>query len=447
MKKQIFLLSFLIFGFCFLKAQKENCNIWLENMAAEVEKGNTAEAIKMMKWFVNCKGNELGNEHPIIKNLNQMSLLTPFENGVATARLKTDEWVIINQDFEVVKKTDYDRVRAFSDGLALVGIKSGSLYDFKYGYIDTHGNEIITPQYEKAEDFSEGLAAVIQKNEYGINNWGFINKKNEIVIPHQYTLALDFRNGVAAVGKIHYLYGTIDKSNREVIPIKYHNIVLLDKIILAKLDEKWGVFDYKGKPLTDFNYDYLNSSNKGKKLVVFKKNNKFGFMDQDLNVVINPKYDHAEVFNNGKAIVSVNNKWGMINEENQLILPLEYSHIEKFHSAYFSEISPKVALAAKNNKFGFINEKGEAIVPFIYDEINVRYQIDKQTVIFAKKNGKWGILDDNNASVKIPFRYDYFSAITGDSTISVKIGERKFFEINTNGVCVKDCQNAPAGHP
>jgi hypothetical protein len=43
----------------------------------------------------------------------------------------------------------------------------------KYGYADAQGNIIIKPQFDKALDFSEGLAAVEQD---GL--WGYINYKN-----------------------------------------------------------------------------------------------------------------------------------------------------------------------------------------------------------------------------------------------------------------------------
>jgi len=60
------LIIFLAFIFSKL-VQAQDCNVWLDNMATEVESGNTGEAVKAMKWFVNCKGNELGLETPLSK--------------------------------------------------------------------------------------------------------------------------------------------------------------------------------------------------------------------------------------------------------------------------------------------------------------------------------------------------------------------------------------------
>lgn len=57
-------------------------------------------------------------------------------------------------------------------------------------------SEQIAPQYEKAELFSEDLAAV-KKN----GKWGYIDHDNKVVIPFQYELAFEFSEGYAVVAK------------------------------------------------------------------------------------------------------------------------------------------------------------------------------------------------------------------------------------------------------
>ena len=50
--------------------------------------------------------------------------------------------------------------------------------------------------YLKAKDFSDGLAAVMNKQW----KWGYINKRNEVVIPFRYDYAESFFKGFALVG-------------------------------------------------------------------------------------------------------------------------------------------------------------------------------------------------------------------------------------------------------
>lgn len=56
--------------------------------------------------------------------------------------------------------------------------------------------EIIAPQYEAAQPFSEGLAAVKKDGK-----WGYIDKTGAVVIPFQYDRAYVFNEGYAIVGK------------------------------------------------------------------------------------------------------------------------------------------------------------------------------------------------------------------------------------------------------
>jgi len=84
----------------------------------------------------------------------------------------------------------FDWAASFSEGLARV--KQQELL----GYINQSGSYVIDPQYkfEQLGDFSEGLAAVKIDNR-----WGFIDKKGDIVIIPQFLDAENFNNGLARV--------------------------------------------------------------------------------------------------------------------------------------------------------------------------------------------------------------------------------------------------------
>ena len=56
------------------------------------------------------------------------------------------------------------------------------LYKFQkdglYGFMDKNGNVIVQPKYDRADDFSEGLAGITIGNSFG-----YINIHGEIVVP------------------------------------------------------------------------------------------------------------------------------------------------------------------------------------------------------------------------------------------------------------------------
>lgn len=78
------------------------------------------------------------------------------------------------------------------------------------GFADRDGNVVISPQFEAAGTFSEGLAAVKIGDKYG-----YIDKTGTMVIELQFDCADDFRGGRANVkiGKAPDIkYGYIDNT-------------------------------------------------------------------------------------------------------------------------------------------------------------------------------------------------------------------------------------------
>ena len=92
-----------------------------------------------------------------------------------------------------------------SFGKDLAGVK----LDFKRGYIDRTGKEIIPLKYDAARNFSEGLAWVKLNGKYG-----FIDRTGKEIIPLKYDDAWDFNKGLAKV-ELNGKYGKIDKVGNE----------------------------------------------------------------------------------------------------------------------------------------------------------------------------------------------------------------------------------------
>ena len=67
--------------------------------------------------------------------------------------------------------------------------------DDKYGFADIDEHVVIPCQWNKVDDFSEGLAGVAD----GDNLWGYINYLGELAIPCEYKMASPFNDGMAIV--------------------------------------------------------------------------------------------------------------------------------------------------------------------------------------------------------------------------------------------------------
>ncbi|WP_223032172.1 WG repeat-containing protein [Hanstruepera marina] len=167
-----------------------------------------------------------------------------FENGYAKV-LEGEKWGLIDTSGNYFVKTEYDGVSNFYNGnvVANKGESYGliingefkeipgaeKIWDFsvngtntyakkndKIGFIDSEGNWIVEPQYDKARAFINGLAPVLKGKE-----WGYINTSGEVVIPFQYRDAEIFsEDGLAAI-KVSKLWGFINDKGEMVIEDKY----------------------------------------------------------------------------------------------------------------------------------------------------------------------------------------------------------------------------------
>ncbi len=95
----------------------------------------------------------------------------------------------------VIPPGEYSMAGAFKEGMARIQ-KSG--YPNKYGFIDKTGKTVIKPEFEHAQDFSEGLAGVGVGGQWGVGaKWGFIDKTGAMIVKPQFDHVTKFAGGVA----------------------------------------------------------------------------------------------------------------------------------------------------------------------------------------------------------------------------------------------------------
>lgn len=169
--------------------------------------------------------NKQGKE--IVPTKYNYSSLGGFTEGFSGMEIG-EKWGYIDENGKLVIPAKYDEVWGFYGGLSAVKIGN------KYGYINKKGKLVIPAIYESAYSFEGGLANVKLGDKFGL-----INKKGEIVIPIKYDDSLWFKYGLAEV-KIGDKFGCINKKGKLIIPIKYDGIVVGEKLIGVKLNDKWG---------------------------------------------------------------------------------------------------------------------------------------------------------------------------------------------------------------
>lgn len=187
---------------------------------------------------------------------------------------------------------------------SLGDVSEGLLYaekDDRYGYIDVNNKVIIPFKYKDAENFSEGLARVAVHGGYynsisgemdSYSLYGFIDKTGKFVIPPTFPDPRlndwggdGFYEGLAAMGRrphdniyAHY-FGYIDVTGKYVIaPIYDEAHRFMHGIALVCKNEKYGCIDKNGNVVVDLIYDgYEHRAEKDTVIVLEKANQKYAF--------------------------------------------------------------------------------------------------------------------------------------------------------------------------
>ncbi|MDE7410648.1 MAG: WG repeat-containing protein [Paramuribaculum sp.] len=245
----------------------------------------------------------------VVANLdNSIVSANDFENGFAAVSNDDNKYGYINENGEIVIKPSYDRAFNFStDGLAIVG-KGVNDSTNKYFAIDNKGNELFSFSSNEYKDFGSfnhgflpaqkenGEVVLLDKTGKKVSSIG----KWKGYIPDW----LEFNNGVI-VFMDGDAYGLKNEKGEIVIRAKYDELIPLtkinDKYYLAKKQEKYGVVDKNDNVIIPFDYTVLGYINKNTLIVGEGKS--FNFMNKELKDVGQNNYTNLS-FLTGSSIYS-----------------------------------------------------------------------------------------------------------------------------------------------
>ena len=129
----------------------------------------------------------------------------------------------------------------------------------------------------------------------------------------------------------------------------------------------------------------------GEDHLVFRHHGKYGLMDKEGRIVIEPKYDLLELLENPMyARVTLDRQSGVIDVNGKVVVPLEYD--------YVGRMSEDVIIVTRDGLYGCFDKTGKMIVPIERDEIReyaggmarARNPQDNRFG-FIDKDGKWVI--------------------------------------------------------
>jgi WG containing repeat len=386
---------------------------------------------------------------------------------------------------------DFGFVNKLGVALGTARYKSVKLNDFNYfivtksdgykGIADSTGKEIVKPVYTNIETIIAGYfkvkyetgryalvgpdGSVLTPFEYknfryaGCNRFitdngtkttdGLIDMKGKVILPTGYDGIAEFQSGRSVTTKY-------DRSKPGYLTVEYCIIDSTGKVLFTS-DHKispWGVDRVLHQPFFSggkgFTYDvyvtnYLGSVLHRLKCVTgaqiidgsasgnlhyFQCEDKYGYVNDDLQIVLPCIYDDATSFSNvtGLAFVKSDGTWYYINSKGEKVFDWKYD--TRWLGAFAFSSRYRVFKEKDSMRQGVIDFTGAVVIPSEYEKIEIGDATRGYFV--ARKNQLAGIIDINQ-KVVVPFLYEEIDPATVDQSLFlVRRGEEKYY-VDING--------------
>lgn len=187
----------------------------------------------------------------------------------------------------------------------------------KYGVINREGEQLIEEKYNYIEYLYDEYFIISNENR----QLGIIDEKETVKIEAdkdslQKIKDTDLIQATLADNKTIQIY---TRKMEKICEMTNATIEVEDNFIKIYNEEETRYFDKEGRELKNTEV-YGNN-----KLFVSNKDNKYGFVDKEGNIVVEYQYDKAYEFNEyGFATVKKDGKWGSINEQGEEVVVPTY---------------------------------------------------------------------------------------------------------------------------
>ena len=295
------------------------------------------------------------------------------------------------------KMQRWDDYKLPTEGLAVVHDKN----NFCYGYIDMTGQEVIAPQWNGAEPFSDGKAAVMDDSY----KKGYIDRTGKLVIACQWEEAGPFSEGRAAVGEGSEK-ALIDETGKVLTDYKYYKIEeFADSLAVVQPDwDVSGVIDRDGHEVIPSVHSQIRTFSDGR-FAVKNEDGLWGYYDGTGRCVVPHKYEGAESYHCGLAFVKDDSgKWGVIDLDGNVVAPCQWNETnEEFKGGY-------AAVMDEKRFWGIIDKTGQLIESSKWWKIKLW---NEEGLFASVQNDKkrWGAIDCNGKET-LPCRWGSWFCIS-----------------------------------
>ncbi len=283
------------------------------------------------------------------------------------------------------------------------------------GYIDGESEAEIIPQnFQVAQPFREGLAAVRIDGRYG-----YINPRGEIVIAPRFQAASPFSGGYAEV-RIDNASGAIDRTGKLVVPARFSRLIhfangtfiaepmpdnpsqhvrldqkletLPDSITLTGLRAA-GLYHRDRGWLTDRELTFSIFDDPQRGLIWAghrdeRSEKQWGLLKADGSWKVTPRYTHVQRLSETHAVVNAPTqpdlppigrresvRWGAVDRNGDLVVPLKFAILHYWRGGYgYAREGKPFGADGKPNEVreAIVKADGSLLGGRYFDEIEIR---------------------------------------------------------------------------
>lgn len=330
------------------------------------------------------------------------------------------DWGYFDKEGKIVINPQFESAGAFKDGIARVSLTVNN--EQKFTYIDTKGNYDLNNFWDGATEFNGGLAIVINDFDYP----KAINSNFETVIEFKNALYVShFSDGRAF--KI-----TLESNGPrlEIINTKGETIKILDKIndealaewgsyygidrqlissftngvgsyevgfrpneISGRFEQYRSLIDDKGEEIANLGWEITYLSEFKNDLALFKTS-KWGIMDKQGKIIVNPQFD--EIFFDGEYgfIVKSGEKWGWIDNMGSFLINPQFNDVRNLGFNNNGLAPVKVG-----KKWGYIDRSGKLV---INPQFEFASSFHGDVALIYEKGAGHGLINNEGLIITIP---------------------------------------------
>lgn len=238
------------------------------------------------------------------------------------------------------------------------------LEDGYYGISDAKGNELIPAEYKMTHPFSEDGFALVQKTD---EEWIYIDEDGQTrkVPDKEYSNLGMFSEERASASK-EGKYGYLDENMEPVGEFVWDALTgIRDGTGAGSTDGKWTLVDDDGEAKNDGQYEDVIIDENGfcsaQERIFIRDGETYHMINTSGNRIGDLEFENARAFTeDGYAAVCLDGKWGFVDQDGELVIDYAYEDARSFQNGY--------AAVCLDGKWGYIDEGGNMVIDPIFLE-------------------------------------------------------------------------------